>query len=99
MQIYIILLSMGTIGDPRIIPLIPLVLLTNLVPITIGGYGVRETAAVFLFKLKYIKEAVAASSVGLASFFNLVIPGFVGVGFYLYRSKEGLIHLHSYSNT
>jgi uncharacterized protein (TIRG00374 family) len=86
-QIYIILLSMGTAADPLIMPLVPLVLLTNLVPITVGGYGVRETAAVFLFKSKYIKEAVAASSVGLATFFNLVLPAFIGTGIHFLQKS------------
>jgi uncharacterized membrane protein YbhN (UPF0104 family) len=88
-QIYMILLGMGTPADPLIFPLIPLVLLTNLVPITVGGYGVRETAAVFLFNLKHIEAAVSASSVGIPIFFNIVIPGLIGAGIHLfYRPNE-----------
>ncbi len=83
-----ILLGMGTSADLFIVPLIPLVLLANLMPITIGGYGVRETFAVFLFNLKGIKAPVAAGSVGISTFFDLVIPAFIGVGVYLFQKRS-----------
>lgn len=88
-QIYLVLLSMETPSDPLILPLIPIVLLSNLVPITIGGYGIRETFAVFLFESKGIEAAVAASSVGIVTFFDLVIPAFVGTGIQLFTKPPG----------
>lgn len=86
-QIYMVLSGMETPGDPLVILLIPLVLLTNLLPITVGGYGIREAAAVFLFKFKHIEAGVAAGSVGLAVFFNLVIPSLIGAGIHIFRSR------------
>lgn len=78
-QAYFVLGSLGMMADPSIMLLFPLVLLANLMPITIGGYGVREILAVVVLSSKGIPEAVAAASVAVVTFFNLVVPGLIGV--------------------
>jgi 2-polyprenyl-3-methyl-5-hydroxy-6-metoxy-1,4-benzoquinol methylase len=78
-QAYLVLRALGASADPGVVLLYPLVLLANLVPITVGGYGVREALAVVVLQLREIPEAKAAASVAVVTFFDLVVPGLVGV--------------------
>lgn len=78
-QAYWVLRALGVAADPLVALHYPLVLLANLVPITVGGYGVRETLAAVVLQLRNIPEAKAAASVALVTFFNLVLPGLLGV--------------------
>lgn len=70
-------------GFERVLPLVvlwvfPLVMLSNILPVTIGGLGVREGLAAFLFS----RFSVAASSAVGASFlifiFNTLAPAVAG---------------------
>jgi glycosyltransferase 2 family protein len=57
----------------------PLVILTNIVPFTISGLGVREGAAVMLLSGFGIAATTAFSSALLIYFIDNLIPGLLGV--------------------
>ncbi len=77
-QAYLVLRALGVSADPGVVLLYPLVLLANLVPITVGGYGVRETLAMVVLQVREIPAAKAAASVAIVTFFDLVLPGLTG---------------------
>lgn len=56
----------------------PLVVLTNVLPITVGGLGVREGAAVMLLGQYGVGPAHAALAAFLMFVFNTAVPGLVG---------------------
>ncbi len=78
-QAWLMLRAMDLAADPAVAILYPFVLLANLLPITVGGYGLRESLAVVVMRSRDVSEIQAAASVALVTFFNLVIPGLVGV--------------------
>jgi uncharacterized membrane protein YbhN (UPF0104 family) len=59
----------------------PLVILTNIVPVTISGLGVREGAAVLLLSGFGISGTTAFSAAFLIYFIDNFIPGLFGVYF------------------
>jgi uncharacterized membrane protein YbhN (UPF0104 family) len=56
----------------------PLVVLTNVLPITIGGLGVREAAAAALLSHYGVSPADAALAALLMFGINTALPGIVG---------------------
>lgn len=56
----------------------PLVILTNVLPITVGGLGVREGAAILLLAHFSVSPAHAALAAFLMFFINTAVPGIVG---------------------
>ena len=56
----------------------PLVILTNVLPLTIAGLGVREATAVLLLAHFHVPAAVAAIAAFVMFFLNTAIPGMVG---------------------
>lgn len=66
----------------------PLIILTNLLPITFGGIGPREAAAVLLLsKMFGISKAAAISSSLTLFFINSLIPGIIGIFLYILSTK------------
>ncbi|HZT96106.1 MAG TPA: lysylphosphatidylglycerol synthase transmembrane domain-containing protein [Chloroflexota bacterium] len=56
----------------------PLVILTNVIPLTIAGVGIREGAAVLLLGQFHVAAAIAAISAFAMFFLNTALPGIVG---------------------
>jgi uncharacterized membrane protein YbhN (UPF0104 family) len=56
----------------------PLVVLTNAVPVTIAGFGLREGTAVYLLGHYGVPQAFAFAGAFLMFFLNTALPGFVG---------------------
>src|SRR5262249_11177509 len=56
----------------------PLVVLTNAVPVTIAGFGLREGTAVYLLSHYGVPQAFAFAGAFLMFFLNTALPGFVG---------------------
>ena len=56
----------------------PLIMLTNILPITIGGLGVREGTAVILFSYFSISNSTAVNSAFMLFFLNTFLPGVIG---------------------
>jgi uncharacterized membrane protein YbhN (UPF0104 family) len=68
---------------------VPLLSLTLMLPISLGGLGVREGAAVLLFTQVGVDEAVAvAYSLGVYAIAR--ITGLIGGGFFVIQSAVGM---------
>jgi len=57
----------------------PLVMLANLIPITVGGLGVREGIAILLLGRFGLPEELAFNSAFLIFLINTALPGFCGL--------------------
>lgn len=56
----------------------PLVILTNVLPLTVGGLGIREGTAALLLAYFHVATPVAVVSAFLMFFLNTALPGIVG---------------------
>ena len=82
-QVCILLLGMNVSLSIEIICLIPIILMGNLIPISIGGIGVRESLAVILLPGQGVPEEVALNSFFIVSIINLFIPAVLGSLFHI----------------
>jgi uncharacterized membrane protein YbhN (UPF0104 family) len=78
LQYWIILRAWNVGGIDVVAYCFPLVVLTNVVPLTVAGLGVREGAAVLLLQHYHIAKSVAGTSAFLMFFMNTAVPGIVG---------------------
>lgn len=67
------------ITDLRAIAILPVVTLSNLVTITVGGLGVREGLAALMAPFGELRPEVAAGAFFLSFFFTRVVAGLIGV--------------------
>ncbi|HEX8918294.1 MAG TPA: lysylphosphatidylglycerol synthase transmembrane domain-containing protein, partial [Chloroflexota bacterium] len=77
-QFGLILLSWRSWSPDVVFLTFPLVILTNVLPITIGGLGVREGAAALLLAHYGVSAADAALAAFLMFAMNTALPGLVG---------------------
>lgn len=63
----------------------PLVILTNVVPLTIAGLGIREATAVVLLGHYHVAASIAFVSAFTMFFLNTAIPGIVGATIPIFR--------------
>ncbi|MDP2719205.1 MAG: hypothetical protein Q8P44_05145, partial [Dehalococcoidia bacterium] len=59
--------------------LLPLVTLSNVVPVTVGGLGIREGLAALLLPAAGISAEVAATAFFTTFLLSIVLPGVVGL--------------------
>ena len=78
-QFGIILLSWKAWSLDIVFLTFPLVVLTNVLPVTIGGLGVREGAAALLLSHYNVSPAHAALAAFLMFAVNTALPGLIGV--------------------
>lgn len=80
-QAYVILRAFG--GTPQLTTLLffPLITLSTIIPVTIGGLGIREWAAVILLEQFDISKAVASSTFFTHFILINFIPALVGAFF------------------
>jgi uncharacterized membrane protein YbhN (UPF0104 family) len=78
LQFAIILLDWHPWSLDIVILTFPLVVLTNVLPVTIGGLGIREGAAALLLGTYGISPAHAAIAAFLMFFINTALPGLAG---------------------
>jgi glycosyltransferase 2 family protein len=79
LQYGVLLLSWHQWSFGIILLTIPLVILTNVVPATVGGLGVREGAAALLLAHYGVTPANAAVAAFLSFSLNTLLPGVIGV--------------------
>lgn len=77
-QFGIVLLNWHSWSPEIVLLTFPLVILTNVLPITIGGLGVREGAAALLLPHYGVSPAHAALAAFLMFFINTALPGLIG---------------------
>jgi len=78
LQFGVILLSWHSWSPSIVLLTFPLVILTNVLPITIGGLGIREGAAALLLAHFGVSSADAALAAFLMFAINTALPGVVG---------------------
>ncbi len=78
LQAYLLLSAFYPVTVTTILMVFPIILLTNLVPITIGGLGLREGVAIYLLSQFGISATIAVSVSLLLFLFDTVIPGVLG---------------------
>ncbi|MBI4748817.1 MAG: flippase-like domain-containing protein [Acidobacteria bacterium] len=78
-SLYVLVATFEPVSFKAVAFAFPLILLTNLVPITPGGIGVRESASVFLFRQFGVSEAAAIYSALLLYILNSLLPGLWGI--------------------
>ena len=57
----------------------PLIMLTNVLPLTIGGLGIREGTAMVLLSSFNVPRAASIASAFMLFFLNTALPAFVGI--------------------
>jgi uncharacterized membrane protein YbhN (UPF0104 family)/ubiquinone/menaquinone biosynthesis C-methylase UbiE len=77
-QVYLVMFSMDYSVPVSIVLNYPLVLIGNTLPVTVGGFGIRETIAVLLLEPQGISAAVAMSGFAMVALLDLVVPAFIG---------------------
>jgi glycosyltransferase 2 family protein len=77
-QGFLILRGMNENISPMVIIFIPWILIGNLIPVTIGGFGARESLAILFLKEHNISSEEAMSFITLVGLLNLVLPALVG---------------------
>lgn len=88
-SLYILVRSLGINNFKAVTFVYPLVMLTNLVPITISGLGVRESASIALFAMFNIGQEIAFNATFLAYLINSLLPALVGIYFFRKLPKIG----------
>jgi uncharacterized membrane protein YbhN (UPF0104 family) len=88
LQAYILLSAFQPIAVTTIFMVFPLILLTNLVPVTIGSLGIREGVAIYLLSQFGVPAGVAISVSLLLFLFDTVIPGVLGSLLFSFQPKS-----------
>jgi glycosyltransferase 2 family protein len=78
------------ITDWSAVLLLPLITLSNLISITVGGLGVREGLAASLLPMTNVSAEVGAASFFLSFVFTRVVPGLVGLAWVASTSRNVL---------
>ncbi len=86
-QVYLIMISMGHALDMRTLILFPVIMASNLIPITIGGFGLRESVAVFVLRSEAVPEAIAMSSFFFATVVDLFLPALLGITLHMVKGR------------
>lgn len=66
----------------------PFVLFGNLIPVTIGGFGVREFIGIYVLQNYAVTREAIIASISLVAFIDLVIPSILGMIFTAGRLKK-----------
>ena len=85
-EFYLLILGFEFVPIQPILVVFPLVMLTNILPVTIGGLGVREGTAAVLFSMFNVSEAIAVNAAFLIFFINTFLPGLIGALLLLKRT-------------
>jgi hypothetical protein len=80
-QFYLLLLAFEQVKLRVMAICFPLLMLVNSLPITVGGLGVREGAAVLFFSRFGVQESSALGAALLLFTINILIPGLCGLAF------------------
>jgi glycosyltransferase 2 family protein len=79
LQVYLLLVGLNGHVSPEVMILFPLVLLGNLVPFTLGGFGAREGLAALIVGASFVSAGTAVSAFFIATVINIALAGFVGL--------------------
>lgn len=85
-EIYYLILSFSSVSLKAAVIGYPLVMMVNLLPVTIGGIGVREGASAIVFSNLMVSARSAINASFLTFVFNTLIPALFG-GLFLSKIK------------
>jgi uncharacterized protein (TIRG00374 family) len=80
-QFYLLLNSFTPIPISSVFAVYPIIVLTNIIPLTFMGIGVREGAAMLTLSRFGVQPEVAATSSFILFCFNTLLPGIIGAVF------------------
>lgn len=86
-QAFMVLKSMHINIGVDVIFFFPIILLGNFLPITVGGFGVRETIAIVILKQKGVPSEIAMGSITIVALIDLVLPALIGLVMNLYNKS------------
>lgn len=66
----------------------PMVILTNVVPLTIAGLGIREGASILLLGYYHVPRAISGVAAFMMFFVNTGLPGVAGAVLTLFRARS-----------
>ena len=71
-----------------VVRFMPLVLLANFLPITVGGVGLRETIGVFLLRMEGISAEVVIPGFLIVAVIDLFFPAAIGAALHMLRTAR-----------
>lgn len=77
-QFYLLLLAFEPATLKGIVIALPFLVLSNLLPITIGGLGIREGVTAVILSRFHVSEAAAVSTAFIMFVIDTLLPGLVG---------------------
>ncbi len=77
-QFYLIINSFDSVKFLHVAAVYPLIILTNLIPLTIGGIGIREAMSMYALSFFNVNPETAVSASFLLFAINTFIPGVTG---------------------
>lgn len=77
-QFYVLLRPYADLPLAGVVLTFSVMILSNLLPITIGGLGVREALSVLILRRYGVSDAVAVNAAFLSYLTNTVLPGVIG---------------------
>ncbi len=80
-QLFVLLWAVGAEVSPATLAYIPLIQLSDAVPLTVGGVGIREWVGLKILPLAGIAPGAAVSAVLIQSLISNMLPGFIGLVF------------------
>jgi uncharacterized membrane protein YbhN (UPF0104 family) len=90
LQFYFLLWAFEDVSPMAMIICFPLVMLVNSIPVTIGGLGIREGAAVLFFSQFGVQESSALGAALMLFAINILIPGLCGLTFIHHIGKPAM---------
>ncbi len=81
-SLYVLVRALGATNFKAVVFVYPLIMLTNLAPITISGLGVRESTSVMLFAMFAIPQPIAFNATFLSYLLNSLTPALLGIYFF-----------------
>jgi len=84
-EFYLLVLGFEPVAFHAVILVFPVVMLMNILPVTIGGLGVREGTSALLLSRFGVSDEAAVGAAFLIFFFNTLLPGLAGALLFLRR--------------
>jgi uncharacterized protein (TIRG00374 family) len=88
LQAYLIMLSYGESFPLDVVLYFPLITLSTIIPITIGGVGIREGTAILLLRQYGVSEALAFNTFFMHFVIANVVAGLLGAVLFLLPQKN-----------
>ena len=92
-QLFVLLWAVGADVSWATLAYIPLIQLSDAVPLTVGGVGIREWVGLKILPLAGIAPGAAVSAVLIQSLISNMLPGVIGLAFVKGAEEDVLARL------